>query len=355
MLWANAAVVHGWCIFEEGQLAPGITLVEQAYEVGTQAGSLLIQFLAAWNRSNSAVMLDDPRASLESCRRALDDPRIAAGAGIGAHPHILGSTCAPRARTARRASARSLRHTRSPMCDLQPISRSRMNGASQTRWKNPGLVGLATGDHWSEGFSMSSFFDCFDADVQRSELQRCRTVTDWAQPATPSSSKYSPEREPRLPPCSLATPRSSAADLDRCRALTGDGQDWGFLPGRIDFAEAVMHGSAGNDTNATEYARTRPRRLASQRPRMAPGTSAATACPLRTSERGASRSNPANPSCAAALGRPALLVAHRRLIQLDRHDEARFAVGRHPSRPPQRSARHHSTPARKRRASPKCR
>jgi class 3 adenylate cyclase len=253
VLWANAAVVHGWCIFEEGQLAPGITLVEQAYEVGTQAGSLLMQFLAAWNRSNSAVMLDDPRASLASCRRALDDPRIAPARGSA-------RTLAYWAARAllelgqldeRRAllTAYEITDVR-PAADLSQPDERRFSDAVEGLWTRV----LATGDHWNAGFSMSSFFDCFDADVQRSELQRCRTVTEWAQTGNAIVIEVLARVRAALATAFAGNPETSAAELDRCRALTGDGQDWGFLPGRIDFAEAVTHGCAGNDANATEYA-----------------------------------------------------------------------------------------------------
>ncbi|MGB2940068.1 MAG: AAA family ATPase [Candidatus Dormiibacterota bacterium] len=76
-LWANAAVLHGWNLFNHGHVDEGCRVIERAWEEANELNHVLAAFLAAWMRAQQANWLEDPVDSEAWIAKELAAPRSA--------------------------------------------------------------------------------------------------------------------------------------------------------------------------------------------------------------------------------------------------------------------------------------
>ncbi len=80
-LWANAAALRGYHLYESGQVAEGTEIMERAWAAADRGNHGTAAFVAAWFRGARAGLSGDPRETQAWLRRELDKPRMAQAIG----------------------------------------------------------------------------------------------------------------------------------------------------------------------------------------------------------------------------------------------------------------------------------
>ena len=81
-LWANAAALHGWFMYQSGRVSEGLALVEEAHGVAEEQGLGFVAFVASWIRSAAGMSWwEDPLGGKAWLLRELEGPRGAQSSG----------------------------------------------------------------------------------------------------------------------------------------------------------------------------------------------------------------------------------------------------------------------------------
>jgi class 3 adenylate cyclase/tetratricopeptide (TPR) repeat protein len=105
-LWANAAALRGYHLWESGRIPEGMDLIERAWEAADRANHGTAAFVAAWFRGARAGLSGDPRDTQAWLRRELDKPRMAQA--VGQRRFLLDTLAFQHLMSGEPAAARSL-------------------------------------------------------------------------------------------------------------------------------------------------------------------------------------------------------------------------------------------------------
>ena len=243
-LWANASLLRGLGLFEQGQLEEGGALIEQAHVVADELNNPALVLLTTWNRGYQLLGLDDPVTAEAWFARELTGPRF---------------TDAPRAASALRMNHNRCLFELGRLAEVEPRWTGGWAPAVADRFgadvdeAREQLLGVLSeqrdmGDIWTllwhTPMVASALRWLGDPDRARDVVDE-GIVLGEASGAVPQQVALRCEQ-------ALLDPSRGQSALDTAAALVAGRAGWRGVPARIDHATAAVRAAQGDRVGADD-------------------------------------------------------------------------------------------------------
>jgi len=254
-LRANAYALLGWHIGFSGRIAEGHALLEQAWVLADRLDHTFFAFVAAWTGAAlTQVVMGDPIASLAWSERELATPRVAQAPNQ--RRTLQGSAAAMRVWMGDLEAARAIPPEDLPETYFVGAVLAFREGdwdRAEQAFSSRNAAALRRGDN---ALMSGTSFWLVEIYRQRGELERALTMLTKMVAASSEGGWLGIEVVDRsvLASVLVASGRvpEANAQLERCREILANGEDWRATEGVVRRAQGVVAATAGRQAESDE-------------------------------------------------------------------------------------------------------